>query len=79
MGNGFGLGKWYGTLVCIALVAEDGAKLGKILGSLDDKVLGDSVPVISPLVISGLADGLALGLPDCVGLVTKRGVGDDEA
>ena len=58
---------------------KDGAKLGKILGSLDDKVLGDSVPVISLLVISCLADGSALGLPDRVGLVTTRCVGDDDA
>ena len=76
---GMDLGLENGTLVGISLVAEDGAKLGKILGSLDDKVLGDSMPVISPLVISGLTNNLALGLLDCVGLVTTRCVGDDDA
>ena len=68
-----------GTVVGKALVAEDGTKLGKILGSFDGKVFGDSVLVISLLVVLGLADGLALGLPDCVELVTTRCVGDDEA
>ena len=76
---GMDLGLENGTLVGFSLVAEDGAKLGKILGSLDDKVLGDSVPVISPLVLSGLADGLVLELPDCVGLFTTGCAGDDDA
>ena len=68
-----------GNVVGKALVAEDVTKLGKILGSFDGKVFGDSVLVISLLVVPGLADGLALGLTDGVGLGNTRGVGDDDA